>query len=86
MLDHYYGVSRIAQGLHHAQQFFAVLGVQTNAGFVQDVQRANQGTSQSGGQLDALGLSAGKGGGAAAQGQIRQSNTHQIVQTLGDFL
>ena len=64
VLDHDHRIAGIHQALEHLQQALHVGEMQAGGRLIQDVERAARGAlGEFGGQLDALGLAAGEGGG-----------------------
>ena len=64
MLDDDHGIALVDQSLKHPEQLADVLEVQPGGRFIQDVDGPAGGAAlQLGGELDALGLTAGKSGG-----------------------
>ena len=65
VLDHDHRVAMVAQAVQHLEQHFDVGEVQAGGGFVEDVERApGVALGEFGGELHALRLTAGEGGGA----------------------
>ena len=86
VLDDDQGVAQVAQVLQRADQAVVVLGVQPDAGFVEDVQHAGQPAADLGGQPDALRLPAAQGVRGAVQAQVVQADVHQEFQAGADRL
>ena len=81
VLDHQYGVAAVDQPVQDRQQVPHVGEVQAGGGLVQDVERAPGGRpGQFAGELDALGLAAGKRGGRLSQLQVAEADVHQRLQ------
>ena len=59
--------------------------MQANAGFVQDIKRAHQGTSKWGSEVDALTLAATQCVGLAVEREIAQSHVNEKLQSVVDF-
>ena len=68
------GVSFITKSLERFDQAIVVAGVQTDAGFVQDVEHAGQVGAELGSEADALGFTSGKGGSRAIEGEVAESD------------
>ena len=85
MLDDDHGVALVDQSLKHPEQLADVLEVQPGGRFIQDVDGpAGGATLQLGGELDALGLTAGERGGRLAQAHVPQPHLDQGVEMAGD--
>ncbi len=85
VFDHHDGVAVVAQAVEHGEQLANVLEVQPGGGFVEDVERlAGVALGQFAGQLDALGLAAGEGGGALPQADVGEPHVEQRLQAAGD--
>ena len=85
MLHHH---DRIAQGLQLAQdpdQLVRIARMEADAGLVEDVERTDQAAAQGGGNVDALALTTGEGGGEAVERQIAQPHIQQELQPAVDF-
>ena len=76
--------ARLEQG-QRGQQLLVVGGVQADGRLIQDVKHAAEIGAKLGGQPDALGFAARKGGRAAAQLQIAQAHLAQKLQPPGNF-
>ena len=75
VLDHDDGVAGVAQLVQHPQQQFDIGEVQAGGRLVKDVEgSAGVAFAQLQRQFDALGLAAGQGGGALAQGDVAQAD------------
>ena len=86
VLHHQHGIAALLQGTQGAQQAFVVTRVQADGRLVQHIGHAHQTGAQLGGQTDALGLAAGKGGHGPAQGKIFQAHVAHEGQTVGQLL
>ena len=81
VFDDYHRVALIAQPMQHVQQLLDVVEVQAGGGLVQDVERlAGAALGKFAGELHALRLAAGEGGGALAQAHVGEPHVHQRVQ------
>lgn len=86
MLDHQHGVAGVDQALQHVEQLAHVLEVQAGGGLVQNIERlARLAAVQLLGQLDALGLAAGKRGGGLAQAHVTQAHIVEGLQLALDL-
>ncbi len=85
VFDDQHGVAEVAQSLERVEQAVVVARMQSNGGFVQNVEHAHQARTHLGGESDALGLPPRKCGGGAAEGQVVESHVHQKVEPLDDF-
>ena len=59
--------------------------METDGGFIEDVENALQVGAKLGGETDALGLAAGEGGGGSIELEVSESNVIEEFQALGDF-
>ena len=59
--------------------------MEADAGLVEDVERTDQAAAQGGGNVDALALTTGEGGGEAVERQIAQPHIQQELQPAVDF-
>ena len=59
--------------------------MQANAGFVQDIKRAHQGTSKRCGEVDALTLTATQRVGLAVEREVSQAHVNEKLQSVVDF-
>ena len=82
VLDDQQRVAARLERVQRGQQLTIVARVQANGRLVQNVKHAAEIGAKLGRQADALGLAAGKGGGAAAQLQVAQSDLAQELQAL----
>ena len=72
MLDHQHGVAQVAQPLERLEQPLIVALMQSDRGFVQNVEHPDQAGSDLGGQPDALAF--------AARERCRRTIEGQVVQ------
>ena len=79
VLDHHHGGSGLHEPVEDAEQHANVERVQTHAGLVQHEHRAVLVPSQVRGELEALCLPAGQGGGGLAEGEVAEP---QLLQEL----
>ena len=86
VLDHDHGVAQIAQALERGDEPLVIALVQADRRLIEDVQHAHEARADLGGQTDALGLAAGKGGHGPAQGKIFQAHVAHEGQTVGQLL
>ena len=73
MLNDDDGGSVLNQGLEHAKQNLHIGGVQADGGLIKDEQGVRLGFAHLAGQLQALGLAAGKAGRFLAKGQVAKA-------------
>ena len=73
MLNDDDGGAVLDQGLEHAEQNLHIGGVQADGGLIKDKQRVRLGFAHFAGQLQALGLAAGKAGRFLAKGQVAKA-------------
>ena len=73
MLNDNDGGSVLNQGLEHAEQNLHIGGVQADGGLIKDEQGIRLGFAHLAGQLQALGLAAGKAGRFLAKGQVAKA-------------
>ena len=73
------------QALQYFDQPLLSLRVKSDARFVQDIQRPDQGGSKGGRQLNALRFASGKRGREAVQRNVVQSDPDQQIQPVADF-
>ena len=86
MLDDDDRIAHVHQLLQHLDQAVHVCNVQACGGFVQNIHRfAGAAAGKLVGQLDALRLAAGQGGGALPQGDIAKTHVQQRLQLAGDL-
>ena len=81
VFHHHHGVADIAQPPEHLDQAGGVPRMQADAGFVQDIERSHQGTSQGRHQTYPLAFPAGKRVARPAEGQVRQAHIADILQS-----
>ena len=86
VLHHQQGVAAIAQPEQRAQQAVVVPLVQADGRFVQHVQHSDERGADLRGKANALRLAARQRGGAAVQGQVRQSDRGHELQAVADLL
>jgi hypothetical protein len=85
VLYYYYRIAQVAEVLHHFDEPAGIPGVEAYAGFVQNVGRTHQGTTQARGQIDALGLASGKAAAEAVEGEITKAYFAEVFQSIVDF-
>ena len=68
------GISRVTETLKNFYETIRVARVQTDARFVENEKRVDQTGAETGGEVDALGLAAGKRARGAIQGEIAEAN------------
>src|SRR5690606_35446125 len=78
-------VAEVAEGFEHVNHARRVARVQSNARFIHDVHRSDQGAPKCRGKFDALKLTAGKGVGQTIQREITEANAHHVVEPRIDF-
>src|SRR2546425_11941912 len=81
VLDDQNGVTQVAQLLEDFDESASVARVQSDAWFVEHIERVHQARSEASGQVDALGLAAGKGAGGAVEGEIAKADLHEVAET-----
>ena len=69
--------SLIQETLENLEQGLDVQGMETDGGFIKDKDRISLAFSQFTGQLQTLGLPAGKSGSGFSQGQVAQSQVQE---------
>src|SRR6266568_1736174 len=74
VLDDEDGIAEIAQMLERAKKARVVAGMETDAGFIKNVENAAQARADLRGQTDALRFAAGKRGGGAVQAEVAESH------------
>ena len=85
MLYNNNGIAQVTQLLQHLDKPFCIATVQTNTGFVEDIETAHQTASKRSGKIDTLALAARQAVGGAVECQIAQANIHQVLQPVFDF-
>src|SRR6266567_5442682 len=85
VLDDEDGIAEIAKMLERAKKARVVAGVETDAGFIKNVENAAQARADLRGQTDALRFTAGKRGGGAIQAEVAESHGEKEIDALGDF-
>ena len=86
VLHHYDGIAQVAQVLQRLDKPCIIPLVQPNGGLIQDIQHPHQAGTDLGRQPDALTFPAGKGAGAAGQGQVVESHIAQERKPALDLL
>ena len=82
VLDDNNGVAEVRQAVEHREELFHVVEVEPGGRLVQYIQRPPRlAAAQFAPQLDALGLTPGKGGGRLAQVDVAQSDVEQRLET-----
>ena len=86
VLDNDDGVAAFDEAMQHVEELLNICKVQACCRLIQDVERAAGGSAaQLLGQLHALGLAAGKGGGRLAQSHIVHAHIPQGLQHMEDL-
>ena len=81
VLDDDDGGALVHQGVEHADELAHLVHVQAGGGLVQDVERTGQvAFAELAGDLDALGLAAGQGGGGLAEPDVFQADLGEHVE------
>ena len=78
-------IAHIAKFLKHVDKAFGVARVQTDGGFVEDVETAHQTTAEGGGEVDALAFSSGETVGEAVESEIVEAHFFEEMQAVVDF-
>ena len=78
-------IAHIAEFLKHVDKAFGVARVQTDGGFVEDVETAHQTTAEGGGEIDALAFSSRQTVGQAVEGEIVEAHFFEEMQAVVDF-
>ena len=78
-------VAHIAEFLKHVDKAFGVARVQTDGGFVENVETAHQTTAEGGGEVDALAFSSRQTVGEAVEGEIVEAHFFEEMQAVVDF-
>ncbi len=86
VLDDDDGVAHVAQAFQAPQQSIVVARVQADRRLVEDVEDADEATTDLPGQADALGLAAGQGRRTAVERQVVQADVEQEADPAADFL
>ena len=86
VLHHKHGVAPFLELAQSAQQAFVVPGVQADARFIEHIGHAHQAGAELGGEADALGLAAGKGGHGPGQVEVLEAHIRQKAEAMGKFL
>ena len=85
MLDDQHGIPRVHQLLQHLQQFVHVVHMQTCGRLIKDIHGASGGAAgKLCCQLDALCLTAGKGGRALSETDVAQTDLYQCFHLIPD--
>ena len=79
------GVAEVAEFFQDSDETLRVSGMQSDAGFVENVERADQRGPEGSGEVDALALTAGKGVGEAVEGEIAETDIDEEAQPGADF-
>ncbi len=85
VLDNDNSIALVAQFLENMDESVGVAGMETNAGFVEDIERAHEGAAQRGGEVDALALATREAVGHSVQREIAQSDVQEELQAGIDF-
>ena len=80
------GVSDVAQPSEDADETFCVALVESDTGFVEDIDRAYQAASHGSGEVDALAFASGEGVRQAVEGKIRKSDIDEELEAADDFV
>ena len=76
-------VAQVAQGL---QEAVVVALMEADAGFIEDIEHADETGADLGGEADALGLAAGEGGAGAVEGEVGQADGLEKAEPGTDLL
>ena len=85
VFHHHDGVAQVAQRAQHLQEPDVVAGVQADAGFIEDVERAGEVAAQTAGQLDALGLATAQRVGGPVEGEVSEPDVQHHIQPPHDL-
>ena len=85
MLHHDHGVSQITKVFQRFDEALVIAGMEPDGWLIENVEYAGEARSNLSGELNALALAAGDGGGFAVYGEVVQSDVNQKLQALGDF-
>ncbi len=86
MLDDDDGVAEVAEIFEDADEANGVAGVEADGWLVEDIERADELRAEGCGELDALGLTAGKRGGETVEGEVLQADGEEEAEALADFM
>src|SRR2546430_6371171 len=81
VLDDQNGVTQVAQLLEDFDESVGVARVQSDAWFVEHIERVHQARAEASGQIHALGLAAGKGAGRTIQRKIAKTDLDEVGET-----
>jgi len=86
VFDHQKGVAEIAEGSEEVEQAGVVGGVETDAGFIQNIKNPGEAAAELGGEAGAAGFAAGEGIHGAVEGEVPESKFFQKSEAMDDGL
>jgi len=86
VLDHQKGVAEIAEGGEEVEQAGVVGWVETDAGFIQDIENSGEAAAELGGEAGAAGFAAGEGIHGAIEGKVTEPKFFEEGEAMDDGL
>ena len=86
MLYHHQCVTRIAQALHSHDDAVHIARMQANTRLIEHKQSIDQGSAQSGRQIDALHFTSAQSAALSVQCQIANAHVAQVFQARANFI
>ena len=85
VLHDHNGVAEVAKTVEDADEPVGVVGMEADAGLVEDIGAAHQAAAKARAELDALALAPTQGGASPVEGQVAQSDVEQELETVPHF-
>ena len=86
MLHHEEGIAGVAQPVQHADHAAHVARVEPDAWLVEHEERVDERGAERGGEVDALHLAPAQGARLPVQGQVAESDLHEVAQASADLV
>jgi hypothetical protein len=81
VFDNDHGVAGVAEVFEDAHQPGGVAGMEAHAGFIEDEQGVDQAGTQTGGEVDALGFTAGERTRRTVEGEVAKTDLDEVAET-----
>jgi hypothetical protein len=85
MFDDDDGISEVAEAGKGEDEAFGVAGMEADTGFIEDEEGMDESGAETGGEVDSLGFTAGKGAGGSVEGQVAEADLDQEAESGADL-